>query len=211
MGLLPLAALADKPILPASAFVVPQACRVDPYGDSSPEERETMLDRGCGMDRLKLDVDGPRPQATSDSTPLAPVKLGADQVMTRSQGPLTTSLRMGWQGLSASEGRLQTEHALLAAASMLRLSPDLAVDMNVGRDLGANLRTRTTVTGLWRATDERLIFAEVAPEGGSLVGAVGLRWWLVAKRLVLDVAARRPSDGAGIEPRVGLALLQFGN
>jgi hypothetical protein len=200
---------AAPPVLPASAFVVPQPCRVDPYGDSIPEQRELQLDRACGLDRLEMRVDGPRvqPQAVAMATP----KLEVDQLLSRNDGWLTHSLRLGWSAaLDDKAGRLQTDHALLAAGTLLRLSDDWALDMNVGRDIGARLPTRTTVTGLWRPLDDGMLFAQVAPEATGFASTVGLRWWLVPKRLVFDVAARRSADGQAIEPRVGLSLLEFG-
>ena len=139
---------AAPPVLPDSAFIVPQPCRVDPYGDANPEQRELQLDRACGQDRLQMRVDGPRvqPQAVAMATP----KLEVDQLLSRNDGWLTHSLRLGWSAaLDDKAGRLQTDHALLAAGTMLRLSEDWALDMNVGRDVGAKLPTRTTVTGLW--------------------------------------------------------------
>jgi hypothetical protein len=207
-----LSALADgpAPALPASAFVTPQPCRVEPYADTSLEQREQSLERQCGWDRLQFKLDGPRTQGTGLVS--APVKLEADQLLTRNDGALTSSVRLGWAAQrDEKEGRLQTERALFAAGSMLKLSPDLALDMSVGRDVGANLPTRTTVTGLWRTGSDQLLFAEFAPDASGVVAsAIGLRWWLVPNRLVLDVAARRSADGQAIEPRVGLSVLEFG-
>ena len=208
-GWVNLMAHAAPPVLPDSAFIVPQPCRVDPYGDANPEQRELQLDRACGQDRLQMRVDGPRvqPQAVAMATP----KLEVDQLLSRNDGWLTHSLRLGWSAaLDDKAGRLQTDHALLAAGTMLRLSEEWALDMNVGRDVGAKLPTRTTVTGLWRPLDDGMLFAQVTPEAAGLASTVGLRWWLVPKRLVFDVAARRSADGQAIEPRVGLSLLEFG-
>jgi hypothetical protein len=197
------------PTLPSSAFVVPQPCRVDPYGDASPEQREQELDRQCGLDRLQMRVDGPRvqPTAVAMNTP----KFELDQLVSRNDGPLINSLRMGWAAtLDDKVGKLETEHALVAAGSQLRLGDDWALDMNVGRDVGAKLPRRTTFTGLWRPAGESMMFAQLAPEASGLASTVGMRWWLVPKRLVLDVAAHRSADGQSIEPRVGLSVLQFG-
>jgi hypothetical protein len=203
------AAQAAPPVLPDSAFVVPQPCRVDPYGDASLEQRELQLDRACGQDRLQMRVDGPRvqPQAVAMATP----KLEVDQLLSRNDGWLTHSLRLGWSAaLDDKAGRMQTDHALFAAGTMLRLNDDWAIEMNVGRDVGARLPARTTFAGLWRPLDDGMLFAQVTPEATGLASTVGMRWWLVPKRLVFDVAARRSADGQVIEPRVGLSLLEFG-
>src|SRR5690349_7047603 len=164
LGLCALCAQAAKPVLPASAFVVPQPCHVDPYEDVSLEQREQSLASDCGRDQLRLSVDGPRASALGTTT-IAPVKLSADQVITRSEGILTSTLRLGWEALQGSpDERLETDHALLAVGGKLRLTPRLALDMNVGRDLGADLPMRRTFSGSWRATSDQLLFAEVSPE-----------------------------------------------
>jgi len=205
-----LGAQAAKPVLPASAFVVPQACHVDPYEDVSLEQREQSLARDCGRDQLRLSVDGPRVQGLG-ATAIAPVKVSADQVITRSEGLLTSTLRLGWEALQGNpEERLETDHALVAVGGKLRLTPGLALDVNVGRDVGADLPMRRTFSGSWRATSDQLLFAEVSPEPAGYASAVGVRWWLVPKRLVLDLAARRSADGSELQPQLGLSLLNFG-
>ncbi len=202
---------AAPPVLPASAFIVPQPCRVDPYGDANAEQREQQLDRACGLDQVQMRADGPRVQPQAGAVAMATPKLEVDQLLSRQEGWLTHSLRLGWSAaLDDKAGRLQTDHALVAAGTMLRLNDDWAVDMNVGRDVGAKLPTRTTFTGLWRPLDEGMVFAQLAPEAAGLAGTVGLRWWLVPRRLVFDVAARRSADGQTVEPRLGLSLLEFG-
>ena len=206
-----MAAQAAPPVLPDSAFVVPQACRVDPYGDANPEQRELQLDRACGLDRTQMRLDGPRVEPKVATVSTATPKFGVDELVSRQDGWLTNSLRLGWSAaLDDKVGRMQTDHALMAAGTMLRLNEDWAVDMNVGRDVGAKLPTRATFTGLWRPLDDGMVFAQLAPETAGLASTVGLRWWLVPKRLVFDVAAHRSADGQTIEPRLGLSVLEFG-
>ena len=208
-GWLALNAQAQTRVLPESAFVMPQPCRVDPYGDADPAQRELQLDRSCGLDRLQMRVDGPRVQSQAAAVTMAAPKFEVDQLLSRNDGFLTHSLRLGWSAaFDDGSGKLQTDHALLAAGTMLRLNEDWAVDMNVGRDVGGKLPLRTTFSGLRRPIDDGMLFAQLAPETAGLAGTVGLRWWVLPKRLVFNVAAHRSADGQTIEPRVGFSLFE---
>ena len=199
-------------LLPGKAFVVEslQPCRVDPYADTDPGLSERQFLKPCGADRLQFSADGPRPQTATTVGP-TPFKLGLDQSMSSRMGPLTTSVRFGWAGLRDDRiKRMQTEHALVAAGGLFRLDDDWAVDMSIGRDVGAGLPQRAMMTGLWRPGGDQLVFAQFADDPGGVASMVGLRWWLVPKRVAVDVAARRSSDGQLIEPRLNLSLFEFG-
>jgi hypothetical protein len=209
------AAHARAPLLPGSAFVQARPCVAEPFGDVGADEREQRLAGKCAdAERLQINADGPRLQPDK-TPPVAPFKLGFDQIVTR---PITrlfiTNFRLGWTGSNPerqNQNGLQTERAMVAAGGMLRLDEHFAMDMNVGRDVGMGLRTRTTMSGMWRPADERMLIAQVAEEPtGGTASTLGLRWWLVHKRVAFDFLARRAADSAVVEPRIGLSIFDIG-
>ena len=213
-----------------TAFAAPRHCPLDPFANPSTDDRVQLLQKGCGRDRLHLGVDGSRvelatvqPAALLGSAPAsaqAPLKLEVDQLHSQQwsalSAPLTTSVRMGWQG--SREGRLgqvqSDQRALLATGGLLKLGPDAALDMSVGRLRSGTLksgelRTRTSVTGLWRPMGEHMVYAQWAEEPTGVAREVGVRWWLQPGRLSLDMGARRSADGQPLEPRLSLSMSGF--
>lgn len=232
----PLAALriyAARPRVPLkeTAFTAPPSCNVDPFASLSTDDRQQQLRKRCGRDQLRLGVDGSRvvlpavqQAALLDKPPpasmQAPARLELDQQQSEQWSalntPLTTSVRLGWQG--SREGRLgqvsSDQRALLATGSLVRLGPDAMLDVSVGRLRtgpwrGGEVRTRTAVTGLWRPLGEHMVYAQWADEATGIAREVGLRWWLQPGRVALDVGARRNAEGQPLEPRVSLSMSGF--
>lgn len=226
---------------PGTAFAAPRDCSVDPFAGAAPDDLQTQLAAPpCGRDRLRLGVDGSRvalPQAQQPQllAPLqvpttlqaAPVKLEVDQLQTQQWSalhlPLTTSVRLGWQGSrDARLGEVQSEQrALLATGSLIRLGPDAALDLRIGRQRqgplsgpgSAELATRTSVTGLWRPAGRHMVYLQRAEERvqelASVAHEAGMRLVLQPGRVWLDLGARRSAQGQPLEPRVALSMQGF--
>jgi hypothetical protein len=231
----PLAAVriyAPRPRVPfKEAFADRRDCPLDPFTTLSTDDQLQLLRKDCGRDRLRLGVDGSRvqlaqPQAAAlleqaPASSQAPVKLEVDQLHSQQWSaldtPLTTSVRLGWQG--SREGRLgqvqSDQRALVATGGLLRLSPDVALDMSVGRLRSGNLkvgevRTRTAVTGLWRPLGQHMLYAQWSEEtNGTVARELGVRWWLQPGRVSLDLGARRNAEGQPLEPRLALSMSGF--
>lgn len=234
----PLAAVriyAPRPRLPIreTAFSAPRSCSPDPFSSLSTDDWLAQLRQGCGGDQLKLGVQGsqvelPKLQPVQQAvlldkppaSPKAPVKLELDQVQSQQwsalDAPLTTSLRFGWQGSrNSSLGQVQSDQrALLASGGLLRLGPDAALDMSVGRQRTGSLRsgemrTRAAFTGLWRPLGTHMVYAQWADEDTGIARELGMRWWLQPGKLALDLGARRSGDGQPLEPRLSLSMRGF--
>jgi hypothetical protein len=234
----PLAAVriyAPRPRAPIkeTAFSAPRSCAPDPFTSTSTDDWLAQLRQGCGRDQLRLGVEGSRVELATlqplqqtvlmDKPPAsskAPVKLELDQVQSQQWSaldtPLTTSVRLGWQGSrDGGLGQVQRDQrALLASGGLLRLGPDAALDMSVGRQRTGNLRsgemrTRTAVTGLWRPLGAHMVYAQWADEATGIAREIGMRWWLQPGRLSLDLGARRSGDGQPLEPRLSLSMSGF--
>jgi len=209
LGLSAAAAGAQPQLLDASAFEARAACAVDPFADATLDQRELLLERGCGRNRLDLRVDTPRAQPTDNGPSQLVVEV--DQVVSRQVvEAFTATARLGWSGATQDGfSRMETGRALLAAGGHMRLHERWAVDMSLGRDVGNGLRSRATMAALWRPADDHLLFAELAAEEGGVENVVGYRWWLVPERAVIDVTARLSAGGDMVEPRVGVQVFGF--
>lgn len=231
----PLAAVriyAPRPRVPLrGAFTDRRDCPLDPFTTLSTDDRLQLLRKDCGRDRLRLGVDGSRVQLAqpqpavlmgeAPASPQAPVKLEVDQLQSQQWSaldtPLTTSVRLGWQG--SRDGRLgqvqSDQRALVATGGLLRLGPDVALDMSIGRLRSGNLktsegRTRTAITGLWRPMGQHMLYAQWSEEtNGTVAREVGVRWWLQPGRVSLDLGARRNAEGQPLEPRMALSMSGF--
>jgi len=193
--------------LPARAFQAPESCTLEPFVDANAEQRERQMSRDCGRDRLQMRLATPRVR------PLDPgpgrLELEVDQLVTLRADDVTASARLGWAG-SRQEDRpgMQTDRALIAAGGLWRLDRRWALAMKVGRDLGATVRSRATLSGLYRHAERDLLFMQLSAEDAGLAPTVGWRWWL-APRASFDFVARRMPSSA-VEPSLVLQVLGFG-
>jgi hypothetical protein len=191
----------DRPLLSAAAFkTVPTCAPVDPFSDASPEHEERNW--GCDAEiPLTMAVRTPRLKPT-DGGPSA-VEVQVDRQLSLQSGFFTGAARLGMQASSdPNEYRLRPRRNLLAASGSFRLAQDLALDLDVGRDIPA-LRSRATSTAVYRPEGRHLMYVQVAEQDGTLGPAVGMRWWITPGGASLDVSARRLPDDS-VEPRVGL-------
>lgn len=169
-------------------------CRIEPFADDSAEQREALWGRSCGGEHVRLGFERAGPSA---------VRARLNSVVTERVRPplvgipLVSSIRLAWSGVGDAEGGgLRTEQGILAAASSVRLGEEWSVRANVGREITGS-RTRTTLASIWRPA-RGLIFAEWAgSEERTEAHRVGARWWLLPKRLAIDIGARYLPDGIG--------------
>jgi hypothetical protein len=105
-------------------------------------------------------------------------------------------------------GGLRTERTVLSLGGQLRLDDSLSLQTNLGLEHAGAPRTRATVASVWQPTKMGLLFAEWAgSEAGTEARRVGGRWWLVPRKLAVDLGARYLPDGLGwVDQRVGLAF-----
>ena len=191
----------------AAALAAPPApCRVEPFADAGLTDREALLGRRCGGDRLDWKVETPRAK---------PTDVGPSQVRSRVDtsttetlgGGLKTSLRMSWAGLrTETEPGLRTEQATVAAGAQMRLADSWALQMNLGRDVAGVPRNRATLSSVWQPLRSGTLYAEWVGTGLSAgeteVNRLGARWWLVPKRLSFDLGtAQRPGVPGWEDPR----------
>jgi hypothetical protein len=200
----PLAAL----LIGSVAQAQTAACRVDPFGTESAADRAALLTRGCGGEHIDYRLETPRNRPTDPG----PSRIAAqvDVVATRPLlSGLLATLQLNWSaaGSEDSDRLLRTERTVWAAGTWWRLSRQWAVQMNVGREFTVAPRTRATLAGIWRPIRSALLFAEWAGNTESTEGQrVGLRWWLVRNRLVLEAGARRLADLGWAERQVTLSF-----
>lgn len=198
-------------LLPSSAFAALPACELNPFSDASAEERAQQFDRLCGQDQLHLRADSARPAAEA-----GPVRheVEVDQRLTQRLGEdITTTARLNWLGAGEEQARgTQTSaRALLAAGAQYRFDPDWSLELNMGREANGDddLRTRATMSSAWRPAGEHLLYMQWAAEPEGVANTLGMRWWLVPRRMAVDVSARVPPGGQAVEPRLGLSLLDW--
>ena len=106
------------------------------------------------------------------------------------------------------ELRLPRVLAAFAVGGLLRLHEQLAVQTSVGLENTGVQRSRATISSVWQPSKLGVLFAEWAgSELGTEAHRVGGRWWIVPRRLSIDLGARRLPDVPGwVDPRVGLSL-----
>lgn len=191
----------------AGAWAAPPVpCRVDPFADAGPADREALLLRRCGGERIDWRVETPRAN---------PTDVGPSQLRSRVETSTTevlgsglkTSLRMSWAGLrTETEPGLRTEQATMAAGAQLQLASSWALQMNLGRDVAGVPRNRATLSSVWQPLRSGTLYAEWTGSGLSAseteVNRVGARWWLVPRRLSFDLGtAQRPGVPGWEDPR----------
>lgn len=181
-------------VFPAWADLRP-ACRVDPFAlGAPPMEREALLRQPCGSDELlKLHVEPLNPALPRSGV----VRARVDNVVSEGVFPgLLASVKLSWAGLGGEPTTgLRTERTLLAAGGQLRVSDHWSVQMNLGRDLVSD-RNRATAVGLWRPLERGVLFAEWSgAKHDAESQRVGARWWVLPRRLAVDVDSRHDQRG----------------
>jgi hypothetical protein len=199
------------------------ACQVSVLSSDSAALRESAMSQTCGGDHLQFALDGPKPRAdlipgASASASQSGANLAARTKPMSAQFQTTfserfsllmTNVKFGWAAQHDDlSGRLRTQTASVAATGSLKLDPAWLVQLGLGRELAAGPRTRTTMSSVWQPTSRGLLYTEWADTDGIKDGQLlGGRWWLIGKRLALDVAAQRAGNGSGwVNQRVGLTL-----
>jgi hypothetical protein len=176
-------------------------CRIDPFADDDATTRANSLRQACQGPQLDWGLQTPAVNA---------VQTRFDGLLARSLAPgLESGLRLNWSGARPEQGGgLRTEQALLASGWRWKPDEDVAMNLRFGQELVGAMRDRIALASLWRPTRSGLVFAEWAgSREGTELHHVGLRWWLLGRRLAIDAGARHRPDGIGwSEHRVGLML-----
>jgi hypothetical protein len=192
---------------PLRAGGVPD-CPVTPFSDVSAGQYEAGLSGHCQAERTSWKVEAPRARPSDVGPSL--MKAEFTSLNSVRMPSLLGALRLHWSGVRGSEaaGNPHSERAVLAMGGLLRLHSTLAVHTSLGMEHTDEQRSRATVSSVWQPSRLGVLFAEWAgSESGTEVHRVGGRWWLVPRRLSIDLGARHLPDGAGwADRRVGLAL-----
>lgn len=183
-------------------------CPVTPFNDASPVQFEAGLSGSCQADSTRWRVEAPRARP-SDVGPSV-MKAEFTSVQGLRMSSLLAAFRLDWSGLRGSEaaGSPKAERAAFAMGGLLRLHEQLAVQTSVGLENTGVQRSRATISSVWQPSKLGVLFAEWAgSELGTEAHRVGGRWWIVPRRLSIDLGARRLPDVPGwVDPRVGLSL-----
>lgn len=190
----------------ARAGAVPD-CPVTPFSDVSAVQYEAGLSGRCRAERVTWKVEAPRARPSD----VGPSLMRAEFTSLNSvrMPSLLGALRLHWSGVRGSEaaGSPRSERAVLALGGLLRLHTTLAVHTALGLEHTGEQRSRATVSSVWRPSRLGVLFAEWAgSEAGTEVHRVGGRWWLVPRRLSIDLGARHLPDAGWADRRVGVAL-----
>ena len=192
---------------PAWADGLPD-CPAAPFGDVSTTQRAASLSGACQYDSSRWKVETPRAKPADAGPSL--VKAEFSTLGSMRFASLLGTLKFDWSGLRGSDagGGLRTERTALAVGGLVRLDDSLSLQTNLGLEHAAAPRTRATVNSVWQPTKLGLLFAEWAgSDAGTEAHRIGGRWWLVPRKLALDLDARHVPDGSGwVDQRIGLAL-----
>ncbi len=191
----------------ATAGAMPE-CPVTPFGEASPVQYEAGLALRCKAEAARWHVEAPRAKPTdvgpsvmkAEFTSLTGIRLA----------PLLAAMRLDLSGLRGSEaaGSPKAERAALAFGGLVRLHRQLALHTSVGLERTDIQRSRATFSSVWKPSKLGVLFAEWAgTEFGTESHRVGARWWIVPRRVSIDVGARHLPEGPGwVDHRVGLAV-----
>lgn len=172
------------------------ACKLDPFAMQAPADREVILQKSCGKEHLGWLVEAPRPAPNHIGPSL--VRAQVESVVSRSLlSDVLGSVKLGWTGRGddLSQG-VRTERALLAAGAMLRTTEAWSLQVDVGREITQAVQQRATLVGQWHPTRMALLFAEwTGSDKGAEFQRVGARWWVVSRRLAVDLSARYEPHG----------------
>ncbi len=192
---------------PARAAGVPD-CSVAPFGEMSASQLVALQSGACRYESAHWKIETPRARPADVGPSLLRAEFSS--LMSVHASSLTGSLKLDWAGLrgGATDGNLRSERAAMSFGGLVRVVDNLSLQTNLGVEHTGAPRTRATVSSVWRPTKMGVLFAEWAgSEAGTQAHRVGGRWWLVRRRLAIDLGARYLPDGAGwVDRRLGLAL-----
>lgn len=190
-----------------SAWSAPD-CPVTPFGDASAVQFEAGLSGRCQAESTRWTVEAPRARP-SDVGPSV-MKAEFTSLTGLRMSSLLAAFRLDWSGLRGSEaaGSPKAERAAFAMGGLVRLHKQLALQTSVGLENTGVQRSRATVSSVWQPSKLGVLFAEWAgSELGTEAHRVGGRWWIVPRRVSIDLGARRLPDVPGwVDPRVGLSF-----
>lgn len=191
-------------------LVTSPTCRVEPFADGNVVQYVEDVARPCSGEATNIELETPRERA-GDSGP-GLMKAQAQRLGTRVFGPFMTTFKLARARGGESDLRLRTEQAVIAAGGLLRLDHALAPRAPVGRDNAGEARNRARFASLWQPQENSLLFAEWAGSNEQTDHqSIGMRWYLIHKRIAIDIAARRtPWSSGWAEPRIGLLLPGLG-
>ncbi|WP_295643076.1 hypothetical protein [uncultured Methylibium sp.] len=172
------------------------ACKLDPFAMQAPADRELVLHKSCGKEHLGWRVEAPRPAPNHIGPSL--VRAQVESVASRSLlSDVLGSVKFGWTGRGDDLRQgVRTERALLAAGAMLRTTEAWSLQVDVGREITPAVQQRATLVGQWHPTRMALLFAEwTGSDQGAEYQRVGARWWVVSRRLAVDLSARYDPQG----------------
>ncbi len=167
-----------------------------------------MQSGACRLESARWKLETPRARPADAGPSLLRAEFSS--LMALQASSLMGALKVDWAGLrgGTGDGSLRTERAAVSVGGLLRLVDNLSLQTNLGLEHAGAPRTRATVSSVWRPSKMSVLFAEWAgSDAGTEAHRVGARWWLVPRRLAVDMGARYLPDGAGwVDRRVGLAF-----
>lgn len=192
---------------PAAAEAAAPPCRVGPFAEPTVGERTRMARQECRADDLRWAIE-PRAQQAAVATP-GPLKATIERLWSeRLVAGINGTVKFGWAGRHVmGDSGLRTDRAVVAAGSTVPLARQFWLQMNVGREVGpASVRNRASMASVWQPFRSSTLVAEwAADQGAQPTRKLSGRYWLLPKRLALDLGARHERDGIGwVDPRVGL-------
>jgi len=192
---------------PALAGSLP-ACPADPFAPLAPADRDASLARPCGGEHMRWHVEPPDPIAAQRRNGVLRARVESVASEPIWPGLVTGTVKASYVALGGEPASgLRTERSVLSAGGLVRLSEQWSLHSDAGRELTSE-RNLATLGGAWRSIGAGLVFAEfIAGDGGAEAHRIGARWWLLPKRLSLDLDARR--DVGPVEQRRYGLLLQL--
>ena len=183
-------------------------CPVAAFGDVSATQHVAMQSGACRLESARWKLETPRARPADVGPSLLRAEFSS--LMAVRASSLMGALKFDWAGLRGGmgDGNLRSERTAVSLGGLLRLVDNLSLHTNLGLEHAGAPRTRATVSSVWRPTKMGVLFAEWAgSDAGTEAHRVGARWWLVPRRLAVDVGARYLPDGMGwVDRRVGLAF-----
>jgi len=183
-------------------------CPVAAFGDMSATQHVAMQSGACRLESARWKLETPRARPADVGPSLLRAEFSS--LMSVRASSLMGALKFDWAGLrgATNDGNLRTERTAVSVGGLLRLVDNLSLQTNLGLEHVGAPRTRATVSSVWRPTKLGVLFAEWAgSDTGTEAHRVGARWWLVPRRLAVDVGARHLPDGMGwVDRRVGVAF-----